>query len=220
LAVAVVVGGLALIAALAWLMIYYAPDWLTDRAKVTEFLRHAGWLAPVIFVVVQAFQVIIAPIPGNVSGVVGGWLFGWWGYLLTMLGATIGFMTVLWLSRKFGRPLLEKLFKKDQIAKFDKIARKGGAPALFVVFLIPVLPDDLMSYVAGLTKLPLKTLLAIGIVGRAPSYLMWNLLGMGVAGGSARLIVGILTLFLGIAGAVYLWREPLFRWLSRARHHQ
>ena len=35
-----------------------------------------GWMAPLVFIVIQALQVIISPIPGEITGPVGGALFG------------------------------------------------------------------------------------------------------------------------------------------------
>ncbi len=35
-----------------------------------------GWMAPLVFIGIQALQVIISPIPGEITGPVGGALFG------------------------------------------------------------------------------------------------------------------------------------------------
>src|SRR5438477_5914557 len=45
-----------------WLMRLY-----TDREFMHDVLHRWGMLAPLVFVVIQALQVIIAPIPGDVA---------------------------------------------------------------------------------------------------------------------------------------------------------
>ena len=51
-----------------------------DRRFLKHTLREWGVLAPVVFIGLQALQVIIAPIPGQLTGILGGYLFGeWWG---------------------------------------------------------------------------------------------------------------------------------------------
>src|SRR4030042_3670017 len=49
---------------------------LEDKEKVKGFLKPAGSLAPLIFIVAQSFQVVLAPIPGEATGFIGGPLFG------------------------------------------------------------------------------------------------------------------------------------------------
>ena len=77
---------------------------------------------------------VIAPIPGQVITATGGYLFGWWGILWTLIGTAIGGFIVFWLARKFGRPLIEKFFKKSSISKFEFIFNKN---ATFIIFIIP-----------------------------------------------------------------------------------
>ena len=52
-----------------------------------------GWLAPLVFVGIQALQVIVSPIPGEITGPVGGALFGPRGSHLSTIGLTIGTLT-------------------------------------------------------------------------------------------------------------------------------
>ena len=54
-----------------------------DKRFLKQTLREWGILAPVIFIALQALQVIIAPIPGEVTGILGGFLFGEWLGLLS-----------------------------------------------------------------------------------------------------------------------------------------
>ena len=50
-----------------------------------------GVFAPVVFIAIQALQVIIAPMPGDVTGLLGGFVFGQWlGFSYSTLGLTIG----------------------------------------------------------------------------------------------------------------------------------
>ena len=45
----------------AWTVYWY--DWVTDRHKLKAALRAAGPMAPVLFVAMQALQVVFAPHP-------------------------------------------------------------------------------------------------------------------------------------------------------------
>src|SRR5205807_2641072 len=74
----------ALVAACGWLVLTDAPAYqflvrlYVDKRFLKHTLREWGVLAPVIFMGLQALQVIIAPIPGELTGILGGYLFGEW----------------------------------------------------------------------------------------------------------------------------------------------
>lgn len=153
---------------------------LDDHDKVVAFVERAGFFAPLCYILLQIAQIILAPIPGQIVNGAGGFIFGWWGLLWTIIGSIFGYWIVLLLAKKFGRPLLEKIFKKESIDKFDFIFGDKAAIILFLIFLLPGLPDDMIGYMAGLTALPIKELLIIIIVGKLPVWIITNYIGMGL----------------------------------------
>ena len=90
-----------------------------NREELLKIVQDLGPLGPLAYIGLQILQTVIAPIPGNAVGAIGGLLFGWWGILWTTIGATIGAAFVFWISRRFGRKLVEKLVKKESLDKFD-----------------------------------------------------------------------------------------------------
>ncbi len=50
---------------------------LSDRHSISAFINSFGTLAPVVFIVIQILQVLFAPIPGEATGFIGGFLFGY-----------------------------------------------------------------------------------------------------------------------------------------------
>ena len=63
----------------------------TDKHWIRSVLKDAGPLAPLVFIVIQALQVVFAPIPGEATGFIGGYLFGApLGLLYSTLGLTLG----------------------------------------------------------------------------------------------------------------------------------
>jgi uncharacterized membrane protein YdjX (TVP38/TMEM64 family) len=90
-AVAVVVSAVAVcLVTVATLFDQYAA-WLSDPVVVRSFVGGFGVLAPLAFVLMQAGQVVFAPIPGQVLGFASGWLFGaYWGTIYSLTGAVLG----------------------------------------------------------------------------------------------------------------------------------
>ncbi len=202
---------------LGWDLIFDGPivQLLSNRDKMVNAVNSLGIFGPLLYIALQVLQTVVAPIPGQIVGSVGGFLFGPWGIVWTTIGSSIGAYIVFKLSRKFGRPLMEKLFKKSVISKFEFILDAKSAPfILFAIFLLPGLPDDLVCYLAGLTNVPIKKLMVLLVLGHLPSIIVTNFFGDGASENLPLVVaIGILTLIvLGIG----VWqRERIINFLKK-----
>ena len=186
--------------------------------RAREVIASAGPLGPLVFIGMQIAQVIIAPIPGQVTGFVGGFLFGAvWGTVYTMVGLTLGSTFVFWLARRLGRPFVERFVKKETVDRFDYLAHKHGVIVLFFIFLLPFFPDDMVCYIAGLTRIRLRSFLVATTVGRLPSVFAINLAASGLAESKLRQVVAVV-LVAAVVVVVCYWQrkrvEQLIRRLS------
>jgi uncharacterized membrane protein YdjX (TVP38/TMEM64 family) len=138
-----------------------------DRERVRAFLDSLGPLSFLGFILLQALQVVAAPIPGEVTGVLGGFLYGpLLGVVLSTIGLTAGSWINFALSKTFGRPFTDKFVSKKTMAKYDYLLHHKGAFLVFVLFLIPGFPKDILCYIIGLGHLTTKEFLIISTVGR------------------------------------------------------
>lgn len=208
---------LAIIGYLIWDVIATGPitSLLTNRDQLVEVVSSWGIFAPFVYIILQIIQTVVAPIPGQIVGGIGGFIFGPWGILWTTIGTLIGCYIVFRIARRFGRPLIEKLFKKSVLDKFDFIlGSKSTSLILFLIFLLPGFPDDMICYLAGLTKLPIRQLMIILVLGRFPVIVVTNFIGEGISTNlTAVIVVAVATvILLGIA----VWqRERIIRFLKR-----
>ena len=203
--IALVVLGAAVVLLRDWLAL------LADAPALRALVAGYGIWAPAVFVVLQALQVLLAPIPGQVLAVTAGYLFGtWWGTLYNMAGVTLGSAAAFWLARRFGRSYVEGVVDADLLARFDAASDEYARSVLFVLFLVPGLPDDLLCFAGGLTRVPLWQLVAIAVIGRLPGFLLANavgdLAGTGQLGAAA--LLAVLVLAASVLG--YLHRDRLF----------
>lgn len=190
----------------------------TNREKLISIVNGLGPLGPVVYMLLQALQGIVAPIPSNIVGIIGGFLFGWWGVLWTTLGATLGAAVVFWISRRYGRKLVEKLVKKESLEKFDFVIGKRASLLLFLIFIIPGLPDDIVCYIAGLTDIPIKKLIVIFALGRLPAVVSNNYIGMGFSGEGNPIVVVVITVVSVLIFAfLYFRQNELLKFLNRTK---
>jgi len=138
-----------------------------DKERIKQFLNSLGPLSFIGFIFLQASQVIISPIPGEVTGLMGGFLYGkFLGIILSTIGLTAGSWIAFSLSRSFGRPFAEKFVKKATMCRYDYLLHHKGAFLVFLLFLIPGFPKDYLCYILGLGHLTTKEFLVISTIGR------------------------------------------------------
>jgi uncharacterized membrane protein YdjX (TVP38/TMEM64 family) len=168
----------------------YAP-FVFDARALRAWIAGFGALAPLVFVVLQAAQVVLAPIPGQVVALVAGYLFGpVYGTIYSLTGVLIGSAVAFSLAKRYGRSFVERVIDDDVIGRFDAFVERVGAPGLFAFVIIPGLPDDAICFLSGLTTWRLRTFLAVIAVGRLPAYVITVYAGGEFASG--RFIQGIL----------------------------
>jgi len=218
-AIALIIGT-GLLLALFWGYISpWIEDWsrfLTSKEKVRAWILSFGGAAPLIFVALQILQVVVAPIPGEATGFLGGYLFGiTYGFLLSMVGLAIGSMIAFLLGRWLEVHFVERIVAPETLAKFDFVVERQGALIAFLLFLIPGFPKDYLSFIMGLSKMPLRLFLIIATVGRIPGTLLLTLQGANVYEGRYLRFFIMSGIFV-VAGLLgFLYKETIYRWLRR-----
>lgn len=160
-------------------IIYAIHTGIMSSSKETMVVKvkQYGWIAPVIFIIIQQLQVIFPVIPGGASCLVGVLAFGpVWGFVYNYIGLSIGSLISFMISRKFGLPIIHKLFKEKTVNKYlDYIKQNKFDKIFFLGILLPGAPDDLLCYIAGLTKMQLKTFATIILLGKPLTLILYSL---------------------------------------------
>lgn len=192
--------------------IFWKPlkEMIADPQEFREYILSFGRIAPLFLVGVVALQVLVAPIPGQVAGIAGGFLFGTvLGTVYTMTGLIIGSLIAFVLSRYLGRPFVERIVPEKTRKKFDKLVEKGGIITLFMIYVLPALPDDAICFVAGLTKIKIRTLVLISALGRLPGMIVLSLVGQGLAKKDSFLSIAIFACVLLISILIFIFRAKI-----------
>lgn len=151
-------------------MLFYKSDlvqFFTSKKRLLRFIDSLGPWAVLGLIVLQALQVVIAPIPGEVTTLLGGFLYGpFLGVIISTIGLTIGSYIAFALSRALGRPFVERFVNKSIMKRFDYLLHHKGAFIVFLLFLIPNFPKDSLCYLLGLGHLTTTEFLVIGSIGR------------------------------------------------------
>ena len=149
-----------------------------SREKISHFLGSLGPASFLGFILLQTLQVVAAPIPGEVTGFIGGYLYGpMLGVFLSTVGLTIGSLAAFLLAKTFGSPFVDKFVKKKTIDKYAYLLHHKGAFLVFLLFLIPGTPKEILCYILGLGHLTTREFLIISTVGRFAGTVLLTLGG-------------------------------------------
>lgn len=128
---------------------------LVGLENAQQWIQRSGNWAPIVFVLLCAASLIVAPLSGSSLFIVGGALFGKdIAYGLSLLASILGCSTNFWISRKLGRSVVSHLVGQGSLKELDKFTgRLKGNRGIFYLTLIMPLSQDIVSYAAGLTPL-------------------------------------------------------------------
>lgn len=207
--VAVIVGLLCLTVGLATLCVRFGPDvlaFVADAPRFRAWVDEAGVVGRLAFVLANMAQVVFAFLPGEPLELAAGYAFGALeGTLWCLVASALGTAVVMLLVRTFGLALVGLFFPPEKIAslKWLRDSRRFEL-MLFLVFLIPGTPKDLLTYVAGLGTSPLWRIVALTTVGRIPSIVSSTLAAGALGDGNYAVaaITAVLTLVLVGIGLV------------------
>ena len=172
---------LVLIGALIIFSVYgYQKGIFTTRDQLELFIRQSSFWGPLLFIVIQLTQVVIAVIPGGLTCLAGVVFFGpWYGFLYSAVGILIGSCINFYLARRYGEKFI-RLFVNDET--YEKTRKKFLTGKKFdVVFttaiLLPCAPDDVLCMLAGLTDMSWRKFLTILFLGRPVTIVVYSLGG-------------------------------------------
>jgi len=198
-----------------------AKGWVlfSDRQEVRDYLQSWGPWAPIAFIGIQAVQVVLAPIPGEFTGAVGGFLFGPFPTLAySTLGLTLGSIAAFLASRLVGLPLVKLVVTEATLEKFHFVTEPRGTIATFVLFLIPGFPKDLLSYLLGLSPMKFLTFVVVCTLGRIPGTLMLSFTGAAIFKEDWRLLKVLVGICIIIFIITYVKRDAIQDWLKSKKH--
>ena len=184
------------------------------KQRFRSWIDSFGPWAPLVFIGIQVFQVVFSPIPGELTGFLGGYVFGAWpSVAYSTVGLSAGSWLAFLLGRWLGRPFVEKLMSRAVLDKFDFLISSRGTLFAFIFFSIPGFPKDYMCYLLGLSPMRTGTFLFVATVGRVPGTVMLSLQGANLYQERYGLLAGI---FVGALLLILLcgyFAEPIRLWL-------
>lgn len=173
-------------------------EYFADATLIRDAVGENYALGAIVMMLVTALQVVVAFIPGELVEVAAGFVFGGlWGTVFVLVGATLGSIIAILLTRKLGLKLFYTFFPDTDPNSLPILNNPTQRNAMtFLLFLIPGTPKDMLTYVVGLTDMKIWQYLLLTTFARIPSIISSTIGGDML--GSAKIMTAIY-IFAGIA---------------------
>jgi len=196
------------------LMVAYR--WISDRDQVERFVSGFGNGAPIAFMALQVFQVVLAPVPGEATGFIGGYLFGTTkGFVYSSLALALGSWINFGIGRFVGSHFVRRWIPADYLVRFDHLLKRQGIIVLLILFVFPGFPKDYLCLFLGISAIPLKAFLLIASIGRMPGTLMLSIQGEYFFQKNYAFFVVALGVTVLAALLSIHYRETIYRWMEK-----
>ena len=135
--------------------------------KLQEYLEKSGVWMPIFYIVLQFLQVVILPIPSIVSTVAGVALFGaFWAMIYSLAGILIGSITAFFIGRRLGNKAVSWIIGNEMLSKWQKKLKGKDTIVLSLMFVLPLFPDDVLCFIAGLSTMSTRYFLVVVLLTR------------------------------------------------------
>lgn len=185
-------------------------DIASSPEKMMEFkawIESYGIWGSFILMTIQVLQVIVSVVPGGPVQILFGLIYGTWkGLLLSLIGMTLGSVTVFFLVRAFKYKFITMFMSKEKLDEYRFLKDSPKLEKILaILFLIPGVPKDTLVYYVGMTDLNIKKFILIVVLMRIPSMMLSTLIGNNIGMGNMAGSIFVLSALClaGSAGMIY-----------------
>ncbi len=206
------------------LLVYLGLKYGTKLTKLVSkpnelryLLNSFGWKGILIFMGFQVVQVVIAAIPGEFVQIAGGYVYGTLpGTLYSLIGIVTGSVLVFAIARLIGYPVVKLFVSQKQLEKFSFMMNSNKSEvAMFILFLIPGIPKDILTYIAGLTPVKPVKFFVIITIGRLPALLGSSYIGHNTQKGNYGVVIAVSIVAVVLFAVGLIFREKIIDWTHK-----
>ncbi len=146
-----------------------------DREGLVDWAKDRGIWAPVATSMLMIAQAIAAPIPAVVVTFANSLLFGWvWGGILSIASANLAASLCYLLGRAWGEPVARRWVSERSWERSETFLAEHGHEAVLLARLIPFVPFDPISYLAGVSGMRFRSFFFATLIGQIPAGMAYS----------------------------------------------
>lgn len=138
-----------------------------DIESARAWFDSFGVIAWLMLFLIQLLQVVVLPIPAQITTVAGVLIFGALQcFIISAVAVIVGSLICFGIGKWLGVKVAYKFAPKDTVDKYRKLLNKKGKVLLPLFFLLPCFPDDMLCFVAGATTMTFRYFLIVTLLTR------------------------------------------------------
>ncbi len=181
--------------AFSTLLVLFAVSLLTFRfmknlslQQLKAAIESLGGMAPVVFILMCAVRGVVF-IPCGLLSALGGLLFGpLFGTVFTLIGLTVGAVITFYLARVLGKSWAERTLG-HKYDRYEGYISKDSFYSIFLMRVVPILPFDVVSCMAGISRARVDKYILATLIGSLPGVFIYVFFGDSVKSLSIRRVV-------------------------------
>jgi uncharacterized membrane protein YdjX (TVP38/TMEM64 family) len=145
--------------------------WLSrtiPEEKVEAIIESSGFLAPLVFIIINSITYIFPPLSGGPMLFIGFVAFRHDVVLYNFISSFISSIINFWIARKLGRNLVMRMIGIVKMERADRFTKEHGYKTLFILRVLQGGVGDYVSYATGLTSMRFKPYILITFIGLLP----------------------------------------------------
>lgn len=155
----------------------------------------------------QVAQIFLIIVPGEPIEILAGMCYGgFWGTVFITVSAGIISTAIFFLVRKYGKKFVCDFCDEEKIEKIEKNKLFQNPTKIemimFILFLVPGTPKDLLVYISGLLPIKPSRFILISTFARFPSVITSTLAGENLAIGDWKMSIILYIAILSIVAII------------------
>lgn len=184
---------------------------VTEEGRIAfEYkIESLGMKGIMAIIALEICKIILIFLPGEPIELLAGMCYGpVMGMVAIYIGVVISNILIIFAVKKYGVKLVRDIIPDEKILKISKMISDNPGRieiTLFVLYFLPALPKDFITYVASLLPIAKKTVLVVSILGRFPAVFSSVLVGSKILAGDIKSIILIYVITYIISGMIAMF---------------
>lgn len=175
-------------------------------------LQSLGTKGAITIIALQICKIVLVFLPGEPIELLAGMSYGTWiGLLLIYIGVSLSNILIIFSVKKYGVKLVNDVVPEEKRIKVENFIHEnpdGAEITLIILYLLPALPKDFITYVVSLSPIEIKKILIISVIGRFPAVFSSVLAGSRLINGDIKSVIMVYLITYVISGLiVFLYKN-------------
>lgn len=201
---------LIIFAVIIYLLFPIMKGLATEEGRIIaeEKLSSFGILGALVIIALEALKVFVVMLPGEPIELLSGMCYGpFLGLVVVYIGIIFSTFIISKIVKKFGLDLVRDIVPKEKLEKVENIINsypERVETILFILYFLPVIPKDFLTYIGSLLPITTKRFLIISIFARFPAVFSSTIVGSEILDGDIKTIVIVYVITYSISALITL----------------